>query len=286
MDSSCSTYDINFSGGGSTITGGVQTNGSVESGGGGSSFLGPSIYGNGSGCNWNNSGGGNTFASPTVAQAPTTIWPINYATDFPSCTGSGCTGPCDVTTTPCPAGDSTPSFCTTATNAASETLDSYYPYTLTSGNIYCDVGGGTAATPTTWNGAITANQSGTAIESSFVAGSVTVGGGSSLTACGYSTSGYAASGCNSTVPPTTYNYPLIYAVDIGGTPINIPGGGGTFLGDLFAPNGTISFGGGGDTTTFLEGQQVVYVGGGLTGDGPSDNGTGSTSSSGSESLIQ
>ena len=200
---------------------------------------------------------------------------MNYAIDFPACTGTACTGP-----------DSTPSFCTQASLAASETLTSYTSSLMTvSGNIYCDVGTGTgvvAGTPTTWNGAITVD--GGPNEDSFVGGSVTLGGGDTLTACGYATAGYAVSGCSAAVPvPTTTNYPLIYAVGTG-TSITNGGGGGTFTGDMFAPSGTINMGGG-DSTFFLEGKDVTIPGGGYTGDGPSDSGSGG-GSSGSESLLQ
>jgi Putative Flp pilus-assembly TadE/G-like len=294
-DSSCSNSGVTV-GGGTHVTGGVHSNGSLNVGGGGSSF-GPTTYGNGSGCTVSPvgyAGQSNTFTSGPTAEAPITTWPIDYSTDFRPCVpGSTCSGACDVNTTPCPAANQTPSFCTSATNATSETLVSYYPGTLTSGNIYCDVGTGTADDPagttagdTAWNGAITANQTGSpTIESSFVAGSVTLGGGSTITACGYSSSGYTASGCSATVPaPSTTNYPVAYALG-GGTAITNSSGGGTFLGDFFAPNGTIVMGGG-DSTTFLEGLDVSAPSGGFTGDGPSDSGSGSASSGGSESLLQ
>jgi Flp pilus assembly protein TadG len=275
MDSSCSGTGVVF-GGGTTITGGVDSNGALNVGGGGSNY-GPTTYG--SGCTVKPSGyatQSNTFTSGPTGQPPTcsTCWPINYATDFPSCTGAACTGP-----------GGTPSFCTSASTAASWSLVSYSPYTLTSHNIYCGVGSGTASTPTTWNGTISASQSGSSpIESTYVARSVTIGGGSDLTACGYSSSGYTVSGCSGAVPtPTTPNYPLIYVVGTGSSAIDA-GSGGTFLGDMFAPNGTIKFDGGGNTTTFLEGYDVNYAGGGDIGDGPSDTGTGG-SSSGSASLV-
>ena len=270
-DSSCSDNSVIF-GGGTHITGGINSNGSLNVGGGGSSF-GPTTYG--SGCTVSPSKyqqQNNTFTSGPTAQALTATWPIDYATDFPPCTGAACTGP-----------GGTPSFCTSAFTAASTTLDTYTkPYTLTSGQIYCEVGSGTASDPTTWNGALTVN--GGPAESTFVAGSVTLGGGDNLTWCGYSSSspGYNVSACNAAVPqPATGSYPLIYAVG-SGTSINNAGGGGTFVGDMFAPNGTIYIGGG-VSTTFLEALDVSIPGGGFTGDGPSDSGT--SSSSGSASLV-
>jgi Flp pilus assembly protein TadG len=216
MDTSCTGTTPVVFGGGTTITGGVASNGSLNVGGGGSTF-GPTTYGNGSGCTVGPSGyqsQTNSFTSGPTAQAAVVTWPLNYATDFPACAGAACTGP-----------GGTPSFCTQAFTAA-VTLVSYYPYTLTSGNIYCDVGTGTASTPTTWNGAITADQSGATIESSFVAGSLTLGGGDTITACGYTASGYAVSGCSSAVPvPTTGNYPVAYAVGTGTAITNASGGG-------------------------------------------------------------
>jgi hypothetical protein len=239
----------------------------APAGGGGSSF-GPTFYG--TGCTVSPSGfagQGNTFTSGPTAQAPSITWPIDYSTDFPACSGAACTGP-----------GGTPSFCTSSSTAASETLQSYNPINLTSGNIYCDVGTGTASTPSTWNGAITV--SGTA-EATFVGGSVTISGGDNLTACGYATAGYTASACSSAVPaPNTTNYPIIYAVQGG---INASGGGDTFLGDMFAPKGTVTIGGGTETI-FVEAKDISANGGGITGDGPSDA-TGS-SLAGSVALLQ
>ena len=279
MDSSCTGTGAVF-GGNTQITGSVQSNGALNVGGGGSSF-GSTIFGSGSGCSVTPSGyagQNNTFTSGPTAQAPRSTWPLDYATDFPACTTT-CTGQ-----------GGTPSFCTKASFQPSWTLTTYNPGLLVSGQIYCGVGSGTPSTPTTWNGAITANQVGsTPIVSSYVAGSVIVGGGSILTACGYSSSGYAASSCSAAVPkPTTANYPLIYAVGSGTTISD--SGGCTYLGDLFAPppsglKSTIALGGGDTITGFLEGYDVTAAGGHLTGDGPTGSGT-SSSSSGSISLIQ
>ena len=54
-------------------------------------------------------------------------------------------------------------------------------------------------------------------------------------------------------------------------------GGTAFHGDLFAPNGTINIGGG-TWTTFAEGNDISAPGGGFTGDGPLETGTGSSAS--------
>ena len=276
-DSSCTSghYGIQFSGGGNTITGGILANGSVSPGGGGSSF-GPSTYGpSASGCTWP-TGSDTHVSGPTSESALITTWPIDYSTDFPACTGAACTGP-----------GGTPSFCTQSSTSTSWSLN-----TVVSGNIYCGVGTGTAGTPSTWNGAIAVGAGGVGSSASplaatYVAGSVALnGGGDYLAACGYSSTGYKVAACSSTVPtPTTPNYPLIYALGTSATAINGGGGGSFFFGDLFAPNGTITFNGGGDTTSFLEGNDVVYTGGGLIGDGPSTSGS-ILGTTGSVALIQ
>ena len=275
-------------GGGVHVTGGVWSNGSIDFGGGGSSW-GPSAYA--TGCTPTYGGGNYTFtpsASDPSAQTPLPgsspyTWPLPYGNDFPACGGSGpaCTGPCDNGTS-CTSAYKTPSFCTSATNAATETLQTYNPVNLTSGQIYCDVGGGNANDPSTWTGAMTINASNGTTESSFVAGSITIGGGSNLTGCGYALSGYSASACNAAVPaPSTTNYPVLYAAN---GAINAKSGGGNFKGDLYAPNGAITIGGG-DSTSFMEGLTVNWSSGGITGDGPVDTGSGGISTS-SEALTQ
>jgi Flp pilus assembly protein TadG len=287
MDQSCSSNGFT-GGGGIHITGGVHSNGSMNVGGGGSSF-GATTYGNTSGCTVTPSGytsQNNTFTSGPLAQAPITRWPIDYTLDFPACSGSSCTGPCSDGTSSCVSTLKTPSFCTQASNSSSTwQLDSYYPFTLVSNQIYCDVGTGTPSTPSTWNGTILANQTGSGtIESTYVAGIVQFGGGSILEACGYALSGYVASSCNTSVPaPAVTNYPLAYATQ-SGTSIDASSGGGNLTGDLFAPNGTIDIGGG-SSTSFLEGQDVNWSGGGITGDGPNSSGTGTTTGA-TSSLIQ
>jgi Flp pilus assembly protein TadG len=272
-DTSCTGSPVTF-GGGTHITGAINSNGSLNVGGGGSSF-GATTYGNGLGCVVKPSGykqQSNTFTSGPTQQAAITTWPADYSVDFPWCSGSACTGP-----------DGTPSFCTQASTAATWTLQSYSPANLTSGNIYCGVGSGTPGDPSTWNGAMTVNTGGGSITATFVAGTVKLGGGDRLTACGFNTSGYSATTCSSAVPaPSTTNYPLIYAVK-SGTAIDDSSGGGTFTGDMFAPNGTITMGGGTNTVSFLEGFDVSVPGGGFTGDGPTYS---SGSSSFSATLIQ
>ncbi|MGH2926953.1 MAG: pilus assembly protein TadG-related protein, partial [Solirubrobacteraceae bacterium] len=151
MNSNCSVNGILFNGGGNTINGGMWSNGSTDLNGGGDN-IGPSYYG--TDCQFTENGGSDTIDGHHVAQQtndppgtapepPTTTWPIDYSKDFPACGGAGelsCTGPCDVSASPCPAANRTPSFCTQATNAASESLVSWNPGTLKSGNVYCDIG--------------------------------------------------------------------------------------------------------------------------------------------------
>jgi Flp pilus assembly protein TadG len=272
MDSSCTGTPLTF-GGGTHITGAVWSNGSLNVGGGGSSF-GATSYGNGIGCSVSPSNYqqlSNTFTSGPTQQSTQTSWPLDYSLDFPACTPGTCTGP-----------RGTPAWCTQASTASSWSLQTYNPVNLTSGGIYCGVGSGTASTPTTWNGAMTV--SGGPVTASFVAGTVTLGGGATITACGYATAGFTSSTCTEQAPVTT-NYPIVYAVGTG-TSINNSGGGGHFTGDMFAPNGTIYIGGG-VSTFFLEGWDVYIPGGGFTGDGPTYSGGGGSggSSSTAASLV-
>jgi Flp pilus assembly protein TadG len=274
-DTSCSPAPISLSGGGLNIQGGIWSDGSVSQTGGNSTFSGPLTVGNGSGCAWTGSTGG---AQP-VSAVPTT-WPIDYGLDFHPCTGAACTGPI-------PAGGTThtPSFCTQAS-----TVLSWSPATVTSGNIYCAVGSGTPSDPSTWNGALTITLVGGTTEASYVGGTVSVHFSSSATMepCGYASAGYTASGCNAAVPSpsVTTNYPLVYAVATGSSATLSGGAGsGTIIGDVFAPNGLLSFGGGGAASIgFLEGLDVSVSGGGLSGDGPST--TSSTTTQSSVALLQ
>jgi hypothetical protein len=286
MDQSCSGTGVTFNGGGYDIKGGVHSNGSINTGGGGSSY-GPTTYG--TGCT-KTTGGGDTFTSGPTAEAPVTTWPINYATDFPACGGSGeaACGP-----------SGTPSYC--SASAASFTFTNSSP--PSSGYIYCAYGTGTESNPTTWNGTIaftggSIGSSGSPVVATYVAGNVYTNSGSEfLEACGYGTTGYVASTCQGTSTqtppnPVTSNYPVIYAVDTdtqaaaaGDTyAVNLGGGGNSWQGDIFAPNGTVDIAAGSQTTGFIEGNDVYFLSGGITGDGPSANGTGSSTSS--ESLLQ
>ncbi|MDQ6746610.1 MAG: pilus assembly protein TadG-related protein, partial [Candidatus Dormibacteraeota bacterium] len=250
-----------------TITGGninigaILTNGSLSTTGGNDTFgattIGPSA--SVPPCKWTDNGGSKTFGgnpAPT-AGAGTSGWPIDYSYDFPPCTTT-CTGPLG-----------TPSFCTQASTAASYSVAP----AVNSPQIYCGVGSGNVKDPTTWTGAMSVTtaaggSAGSPQEDTYVAGSVSFPSatGGYLEPCGYASSGYVAAGCPAGVPspPYTANYPLVYAVAAGAA-VTVPNAGGTsFIGDVFAPNGTISFTGGGLTTGFLEGWDVTFQGGNFT----------------------
>jgi Putative Flp pilus-assembly TadE/G-like len=264
-DTSCGTSPapITISGGGMNLSGGIWSDGSVSQSGGNATFSGPLTVGTGTGCAWNGATGGST----APVSDPPTNWPIDYGLDFPSPT---CTTTCTTVT----GVSGVPNFCTQASTAAS------WSVTPVSNNIYCAVGTGTPADPRTWNGALTVKVVGGTVAASYFGGTVTVPFSSNptLEPCGYAASGYTASNCNATVPnPTlTSNYPLVYAVGTGSSATLSGGqGGGTIIGDVFAPNGLLTFGGGGATSIgFLQGLDVSVSGGGLSGDGPLANSSG------------
>lgn len=257
MNTSCSTDDVTFQGGGYNIQGGVHSNGSITLGGGGSKF-GPTTYGNGSGCNTGSGGGGNTFTSGPTAEAPITTWPLDYSKQYPACSGSSCTGP-----------NGTPSYC----NFASATGWNFGANGVIPQNaIYCAYGTGNPADPATYTGTIAfvnggQGSSSNPIKGTYLAGKITSSsGGWYLQAYNYPTNkliGYAAASAA----------------------VNLGGGGNSFNGDFFAPNGSITIAAGSQTTGFLEGQTVALTAGGLFyGDGPPD--TGSSSSTTTTALLQ
>lgn len=268
--------------GGSISIGAILTNGSISTTGGndayGATTIGPS--GSVPPCQWTDNGGGKTFGgnpAPTAGTG-TSDWPIDYAYDFPPCTTT-CTGQLG-----------TPSYCTQASTAASWAIAP----AVNSPKIYCGVGGGNVKDPTTWTGAISVTtaaggSSGSPQEDTYVAGTVTFPSatGGYLEPCGYASAGYVPAGCPAGVPapPYTTNYPLVYAVATGAA-VTVPNAGGTsFIGDVFAPAGMISFMGGGLTTGFLEGWDVTFQGGNFTASGPADSTT-SFSSFGTVALLQ
>jgi Flp pilus assembly protein TadG len=253
-DSTCTDTGISITGGGVDLTGGIQSNGSASTVGMGNNGVlsGPLLVGNTSGCAWN----GNTGGASAATHAPAAWWPIDYSLDFPACAGAACTGP-----------SSTPSYCTQAWTSATA-----WAVSPASGNIYCDVGTGTAGNPSTWTGQINVSVGSGTMKATYVAGSVSLSSsaGAISQPCGYAASGYLSSGCTAAVPkPATTNYPIIYAASSSSTAITVAGGNGTIDGDLFALNGTVNFGGGQTSSLgFIEGNKVVVSGGGLSGDGP------------------
>jgi Flp pilus assembly protein TadG len=278
MSDSCSTSTpsgtsgepVYLNGGGYDMIGGIWSNGAMYLGGGGSTFHGVIDYG--STCSPPNPGAG-TFdnGSPQPVTA-TTTWPINYATDFPACSGSTCNA------------SGTPDWC----SKSSPNFTFTYSSQPVTGNIYCAYGTGNKANPATWTGTIDftgGGYSSSYLADTYVAGSITTdAGGMSFEPCGWSASGYSASGCARGIPaPATTNYPLFYAVG-GGTPIAEVGGSFNYNGDIFAPNGEAKITGGSDTFTFIEAQTVELVSGGIKGDGPIDGGGGS--STGTDQLTQ
>jgi hypothetical protein len=272
MDPTCpSGTGVSITGGAIGI-GGILSNGDISTTGGASDSFGNTTYGPAS-CKWNDTGGSKTFASGPTHGTGTSGWPIDYAYDFPACTGVACTGP-----------GGTPSFCTLSSTS---TLTWSVTPAVNSPQIYCDVGSGT--TPSTWNKNMSVTQAGSSAspqEDTYVAGTVTFAGSGYSEACGYATSGYVASGCAAGVPAPAFsaNYPLAYAVSSGAA-VTATVGGTTFLGDLFAPAGTITFTGGGSTTGFLEAYDVIFQGGNFTAAGPATTST-SFSSFGTVSLLQ
>jgi Flp pilus assembly protein TadG len=255
-DSSPSSVGFSLTGGGFHINGGIRSNCNLSLGGGGSQF-GPTTYGSASGCSAGSGGGGNSYTSGPTAQAATNTWPIDYSTYFPACSGAACTGP-----------NGTPSFCTASAPNYNFTTGSQFG----TGGIFCAYGTGTPGTPSTWNGAISFNSGGySSTNASFIGGTISQNSGViSLTAYDY-------------VSGASKNYPLFYATSSSSSAINLVGGGTTYLGDMFVPNGGVSMTGGGTLTTFIEAQDVSWKNGGVTGDGPLDTGTGATTT-GSDSL--
>ncbi|MGB9184471.1 MAG: pilus assembly protein TadG-related protein [Solirubrobacteraceae bacterium] len=271
-----------------TITGGninigaILTNGSLSTTGGNETFgkttIGPAAPASPP-CKWSNNGSGKTFGSnsaPTPGPG-TSGWPIDYSLDFPPCT------------TTCPGPLGTPSYCTQASIGATWAVAP----AVNSPQIYCGVGSGNPKDPKTWTGAMTVTtaaggSSSSPQEDTYVAGSVNfpLASGGYAEPCGYATAGYVAAGCPAGVPPPAYsaNYPLVYAV-LAGPAVTVTGGGASFIGDTFAPLGTINFTGGGLTTGFLEGWDVAFQGGNFTAAGPANTST-SFSSFGTVALLQ
>jgi Flp pilus assembly protein TadG len=294
--------DIALDGAGDTITGSVHANGTISESGGNQS-LGTTSYGpTASGCSYNPSNG----STPTTgtSEAPITTWPTDYSQILTACGGTGqpaCTGPCvnsaNLSTDPCtpPAKGTTdkcesssdgctgtPAYCTQG--AASYTFGNGAT-ALATNNVWCAFGG-TASNPPTpsnpadYSGLIyfqsgTLGTSTTPIYGTWVGGTIEVG--------------HVAYLSTQTSTPT---YPLFYSAGSGTCSSASSGGvcmtaqSSVVNGDIFAPNGTIEFNGGGSTINFLEAQTVDFAGGSVTGDGPSYSGGGTAPSPGTDQLLQ
>lgn len=265
-DQTCSNYGVTLNGKGDTITGGVHSNGSIDLIGQGQS-LGPTTYGNGSGCVVTQGGTGDTFSSGPTSETPLS-WPLDYSKVLTACGGSGevaCTGP-----------GGTPSYCTQAQANFDFPTDS-----VVSGNVYCAYGTGSGVNvkdPSTWTGLIyfhsgTFGSAGSPIYGTWIGGTIEVGRASYLS-----------------TQTTTPTYPVFYATGSGTCSSASSGGvcmtaaASEVNGGMFAPNGTVEFNGDGSTANFVEALDVNMIGKGFTGNGPQD-GSGLTGAS-TESLIQ
>ncbi len=276
MGTSCadgsSTAPIEFNGQNDTIDGSVHSNGSIYLQGGGGQALGPTTYGNGSGCTAadNNGGGGDTFTSGPTSEAPIPTWPDDYSQILTACGGTGevaCTGP-----------GGTPSYCTQA--APSFDFTNPVADNVVTDNVYCAYGTGTPSNPATWTGLIyfqagNLGSASTPIQGTWIGGTIEVGHKSYLQ-----------------TQTTTPTYPVLYAVGSGTCSSASVGGvcmsaaGNEITGGIFAPNGTVQFNGGSTATdNFVEGQAVDFIGGSFTGSGPTNGGTTGTTP-GSDSLTQ
>jgi hypothetical protein len=152
-------------------------------------------------------------------------------------------------------------------------------------SIYCATGSGAGVNtgdPSTWNGTITFNMSGSnTYTDTFVAGSISYNGTGSdvVTACGFTTTGFTSSTCSAPIPATA-NYPVFYITGTdpsGSDALSVGKSNGSLSlnGDIFVPNGTVSgsFGGGQTTYTFIEANAInASMSGNFLGDGPQLNG--------------
>ena len=302
-DSAAGSYALNVSvQGNSTINGGIQTNGNLNASATGNAggIYGPGLYGpTGSGAGSTTTGGNKDpwkTSPPTVEPAYIT-WPIDYSTDFPACGGSG--------QALCQAGGTMagyPSYCTNG--AANITFTGANGDSPIPGNIYCAIGTGSASNPSTWNGTITISESGNnTFDDTFVAGAIsyTGNGGDTISPCGYTASGFSSSTCSAPAPATA-NYPVFYVIGndqatpcvpatSGSCALNVQSTGNLTLdGDIFAPNGTAALTFQGNQSagdTFIEASFInATMAGNFSGDGPTDDGSGSLSGGGTDYLVQ
>ncbi len=288
-DCSSSANGINLSmSGNSNVSGVIQTNGNISGNTSGNPSLGTATYGpNGtSTCSDSLTYSGHDPWSTQPTQASTDLpYPIDYTQDFPACGGSA--DPCQTS--------GYPSFCTN--EGSSITLNgSGNGDSAITNNVYCAVGTGNPAQPSTWNGSINVSLSGNhTLYDTFVGGSISFNGSGqdTLSSCGYTATGYASGDCNSAVPTpagtNSINYPIFYATGTSSTALSISiSGGQTLFGDMFAPNGTaaLNMSGNKTLTTFIEANNIsASISGTFQGDGPSTSGSGG-STGGTVSLVQ
>jgi Putative Flp pilus-assembly TadE/G-like len=220
-------------------------------------------------------------STPTAGgNEPASYWPLDFSTVFTAC------GPTDtyqcVTINGQPG---LPSYCTDeSTNVHGFVFgwsnNGTEPY---SGHVYCSVGTGNPSNPATWNGPITFSDGASAGTSSSPLSATFIGGYINATS---STLDLA---------PGLDNC-LFYALDTDAAAsssygssiyaIELQNGTYTFGGTMFSPNGTINLGSTAGTAGFLEGQNVNTSNLNYTGNGPVDAASGSSSSTGTDSLVQ
>ena len=280
---------INLSNNGNTsVTGTIISNSNLTGSTNGNVSLGTATYGP-NGCSNTVTYAGQDPWSSAPTQASTDYpYPINYANDFPACGGTG-----EAACLPNSAGPLAgyPSFCTNAGANITLTGSTNGDSTITD-NIYCASGTGNPSDPSTWNGSITIDLSGSdALYDTFVGGTISFTGSGKdiLSACGYATAGFTAANCAASVPPpVTANYPIFYATGSGSSALDVSVSGKQILnGDMFVPNGgtSLSMSGTKTLTTFVEGYDIsAAVSGNFYGDGPT-SATGVGSTGGSDSLV-
>jgi len=287
--------------GSSTINGNIQTNGNLDANavGNGGGINGSGNFGAGSGCGSIKGGNHDPWNTGDPTQATKAMtWPIDYSKDFPACV-AGST--CDAS--------GYPKWCTQPSPSGTWNFnDTILADEPKVNNIYCAAGTGDKSDPSKWNGTITFNMSSNnTYDATFVGGriSYTGSGGDTISSCGYTASGYSATTCNSTVAPTTTNYPVFYATGAdastsscaAGTNVAtncalsiVSTGNLTLDGDMFVPNGTAWLDLQGNQSagnTFVEANTIgANLAGNFNGDGPTSSGGSGSGGSGNVTLLQ
>jgi Flp pilus assembly protein TadG len=232
------TVTISHNGTG-TFTGGIWSNGNINSSNTGNETWPIINYGppGPPNCKMSRHGDHNdTFPTGYPKQASAIIpnWPRDWTTTITACT---------------PVATCVPSYCT-------DIAANYTSLTPVSGHVYCAYGTGTQGNPSTWNGTITITSGNTqgVLQATYIAGTVNI---------------TLQSNTNQAAQLTTPLGNLWIYANNGATVTSQ--GNATMNGDIFVPNGTanISTGGGDSLTTFIEAQDVVLnVSGNVAGDGP------------------